>query len=78
MIPIKLIIYVVVGLAIIGGATTIYFAIYNRGADSVIIKQQEKLNTLKDKTDDAKTDALTTDDPRSELRKYARPDADKQ
>lgn len=54
-----------------GGA---YHYIREQGADSVRIEQEKALNELKDKTDAVQDRALTTINPRDELRKYARPD----
>lgn len=69
-------IWVYLGIAIIlvGGATGIYYKIYHAGEQNIIVKQEKKLNTLKDKTDAIQDDALTTDDPRGRMRKYSRPD----
>lgn len=63
---------IAIGAIAIGGG--LYYKIYKSGGDAVRVEQEKKLNTLKDKTHDAQTDALTAPDPRSELRKYSRPD----
>lgn len=59
---------------VIGAAGGLYWKVYKSGADSVAIKQEKALNTLKDKTDAIQDRALTTTNPNDELRKYARPD----
>lgn len=71
---VKLIVILGLVIAVAGIGTTIYYKIYNSGKQEVITQQEKKLNTIKEKTNAAKTDALTTDDPRGELRKqYSRP-----
>lgn len=66
-----LILSAVAAVLAVGGF--VYYKGYFSGKEKVIVEQEKKLNTLKDKTNAAKTDALTTDDPRGELRKYSRP-----
>lgn len=73
MSQIKLIIFGVVAAVIIIAAALLYYKGYFSGKATVYVEQEKKLNTIKDKTNAAKTDALTTDDPRDELRKYSRP-----
>ena len=73
MIQTKLIVYAVIAVLFIGGAAFLYYKGYFSGKTTVYVEQEKKLNTIKDKTNAAKTDALTTSDPKSELRKYSRP-----
>lgn len=72
--PIRLIIYVVLSVIVLGAVGGVWYKIYNSGRQAVITEQQKKLDKLKDKTNAAKTDALTTDDPAGQLREFARPD----
>lgn len=58
-------------ISAIGGG---YWFIYHQGAASEIVKQEKAFNKLKDKTDEVQDRALTTTNPRDELRKYGRPD----
>lgn len=71
---IRLIIYAVAVVAIIGGGVYIYYSVYNKGKQSEIVKQEKQLRDLEDKTDGPKNDAITAPDPNNELRKDARPD----
>lgn len=70
---IKIGIYIAIAIAVTGIAGGIYYKIYNDGKEAVRIEQERKLNTLKDVTHDAQTDALTDPKPRDSLRKYSRP-----
>ena len=70
---IKIGIYIAIAFAVVGIAGGVYYKIYNSGKQAVYIEQEKKLNTLKDKTHDAQTDALTDPKPRDSLRKYSRP-----
>lgn len=67
--------WVALAVIVVGAGGTIYYKIYESGKDSVRVEQERKLNTLKDKTNDAKTEALTAPDDfvDCELRKYADP-----
>lgn len=72
----KIYIYIAIAIVVAGIAGGIYWKIYNSGKTAVYIEQEKKLNTIKSKTNAAKTEALTAtpstvDD---ELLKYARPD----
>lgn len=69
-----MVLYAIAALFVMGVVGTIAFKIYNSGKTTVIIEQERKLNELGKKTNDAKTDALTTPDVDDELRKYSRPD----
>lgn len=69
----KIYIYIAIAVAVAAAGGGIYYKIYSDGKRAVYIEQERKLNTLKDKTHDAQTDALTTPKPRDGLRKYARP-----
>ena len=71
---IKVYVYIAIAVVLAGVAGGIYYKIYNSGKQAVYIEQEKKLNTLKDKTHDAQTDALTNPAPRNGLREYARPD----
>lgn len=71
---IKIGIYIAIAFAVVGIAGGVYYKIYNSGKQAVYIEQEKKLNTLKDKTHDAQTDALTDPKPHDSLRKYSRPD----
>jgi len=71
---IKVYVYIAIAIVVAGVAGGIYYKIYNDGKQAVYIEQEKKLNTLKDKTHDTQTDALTNPAPRNGLREYARPD----
>lgn len=71
---VKLALYVGIAIAVAGIGGGIYWSIYNKGKTAVIVEQEKKLNTIKEKTGAAKTDAFTTTNPRDELLKYSRPD----
>lgn len=71
---IKIAVYIALAIAVAGIAGGIYYKIYNSGKQAVYLEQEKKLNTLKDKTHDAQTDALTNSKPHDSLRKYSRPD----
>lgn len=69
----KIGLYIAIAIAVAGIGGGIYYKIYNDGKKAVYLEQEKKLNTLKDKTHDAQTDALTDPKPRDSLRKYSRP-----
>jgi hypothetical protein len=71
---VKIGLYLAIFVLITGVCGTLYWSIYNKGKTAVIVEQEKKLNTIKEKTGAAKTDAFTTDKPSDELRKYSRPD----
>lgn len=73
MIPLRL--YLIGGallLVLIAGGVIVH-KIYKSGQDAVRIQQERNLQELRNKTDAAKDRALTTDDPRGELREDSRP-----
>lgn len=67
--------WVALAVILIGASGTVAYKLRESGKDSVRIEQEKKLNILKDKTNDAKTEALTAPDDfvDCELRKYADP-----
>ena len=73
MLTSKIYIYLAIAIVVVLGGGAYYYKAYYEGKKAVVIEQERKLNTIKDKTNAAKTDALTTPDPKSELRKYTRP-----
>ncbi len=62
------------GVAALVALFGVWWKVHDSGKQAVKLEQAEKLNKIKDTTHAAQTDALTADDPRSELRKYARTD----
>jgi hypothetical protein len=71
---VKIALYLGLFIAVAGVGGVIYYSIYNKGKTAVYVEQEKKLNTIKEKTGAAKTDAFTTTKPSDELRKYSRPD----
>lgn len=72
----KIAIYVAIAVAIGGGYAAWHYKVKDSGKQEVIIEQEKKLNTIKDKTNAAKTEVLTApvSTVNDELLKYARPD----
>lgn len=73
---IKIGIYIALALSAAGAYGIWHYKVRESGKEAVIIEQEKKLNTLKEKTNAVKTEVLTApvSTVNDELLKYARPD----
>lgn len=66
--------YIGAGVLLVGAVGGAYWYVYHQGEKAAIVQQKEALEKLREKTDAVQDRALTTANPRDELRKYSRPD----
>jgi hypothetical protein len=67
---IKIGVYIAIFVSLAGGYAIWHYKVREGGKEAARIEQERKLNTLKEKTNAAKTDALTADPSDVDMRLY--------